>query len=206
MSRKRWVPLALAAVAALAAAELHYLWPLLPAEWVGRPVGPATRPAEWATPLSLPGVGNFHKVSDELFRGAQPTEEGMRQLKALGIRTIINLRSVHSDRDEIAQTDLTYEHINTKPWHPEDADVVRFLRIVSDKSRAPFFVHCQRGADRTGLMCAIYRMAVQGWPREQAIEEMTQGGYGFAPGWKDLVEYLRNADLAKLKQQAGLAP
>lgn len=158
----------------------------------------------WAQRLELPGVKNFHRVSDELYRGAQPSKEGMRELKKLGIKTIVNLRSFHSSRDEIGQTKLDYEHIYAKPWHIEDKEVVRFLKIVTDPNRVPIFVHCQRGADRTGTMCAIYRIAVQGWSKEAAIEEMTKGGFGFYSGFENLVEYINELDIEEMKSRAGV--
>ena len=190
--KRRSALVALTAAAIVVGAGLFYLRPLLPAEWVGRDPGRTPRPPEWAAPLNAPGLSNFHKVTDDLYRGAQPDAEGMRQLKAMGIKTVVNLRSFHSDRREIGETGLAYEHIYMKPWHPEDEDVVRFLQIVTDADRTPVFVHCQRGADRTGFMCAIYRMAVGGWNRQQAIEEMTDGGFGFANSWRGLLKYLRN--------------
>jgi len=159
---------------------------------------------QWAQRLKLPGVENLHKVSEELYRGAQPTKEGMRQLKELGIKTIVNLRSFHSDRDEIRDTGLSYEHIYIKTWHPEQKEVVHFLKIVSDPNRMPVFVHCQRGADRTGTMCAIYRVAVQGWSKDEAIEEMTKGGFGFYYGWQNLINYIRELDIEEIKSRAGL--
>jgi protein tyrosine/serine phosphatase len=159
---------------------------------------------EWAQRLEVPGVVNLHKVSEELYRGAQPTKEGMLQLKELGIKTIVNLRSFHSDRGEIGDTGLSYEHIYMKTWHAEDEEVVRFLKIVTDGDRTPAFVHCQRGADRTGTMCAIYRVAVQGWSKDEAIEEMTKGGFGFYSGWKNLINHIRELDIEKVKSKAGL--
>ena len=91
-----------------------------------------------------------------------------------------------------------------KTWHAEDEEVVRFLKIVTDGERTPAFVHCQRGADRTGTMCAIYRVAVQGWSKDEAIEEMTKGGFGFYSGWKNLIEYIRELDIVEIKRSAGL--
>jgi len=67
------------------------------------------RPAHWAQPVALKGVPNLHKVSDGLHRSAQPTAEGMKNLKGMGIETIVSLRSFHSDRDEIGYTGLAYE-------------------------------------------------------------------------------------------------
>jgi protein tyrosine/serine phosphatase len=152
--------------------------------------------------VNLEGVPNCHKVSDDLYRGAQPNEEGMKQLEKFGIKTVVNLRALHSDRDELKDVNLSTEHIFVKPWHPEDEDVVRFLKIVTDNNRTPVFVHCQYGADRTGTMCAIYRIAVQGWPKDEAIEEMTKGNFGFQEIWSNLVDYIRGLDIEKIKQQA----
>jgi len=159
---------------------------------------------KWAEPLELPGLPNLHKVCDELYRGAQPTAEGIKQLEKLGVKTVVNLRFVLSDRDKLEGTALGYEHINTTTFYPVKADVVRFLRIVTDPNRTPVFVHCQHGADRTGTMCAVYRVAVQGWSKDEAIEEMTKGGFGHHPIWKNLVEFIRELDIDQIKRAAGL--
>jgi len=166
----------------------------------------ATDPASsrWAEPLTFPGLPNLHRVSDDLYRGAQPTAEGIKQLQAMGIKTIINLRSSDTDRDILDSEDLTYERIPMVAWRARDDDVVRFLQIVTDESRLPAFVHCQRGADRTGLMVAVYRIVVQGWAKEQAIAEMTQGGFRFYSGWRNLVQYVEDLDVDALRHRAGI--
>jgi protein tyrosine phosphatase (PTP) superfamily phosphohydrolase (DUF442 family) len=171
---------------------------------VPRPAGP--RPERWAQPLSLPGCPNLHRVSDVLYRGAQPTAEGMKELRRLGIRTVVNLRSFGSDRDEIEGSGggLGYEHIYMKAWHAEDHEVVRFLKIVADPARQPVFVHCQHGADRTGTMCAMYRIFLQGWSRDDATAEMRWGGYGFHEVWGNLLRYIRGLDVDSIRRQAGL--
>jgi len=158
----------------------------------------------WAAEINLPGVPNFHKVSDNLYRGAQPTKEGFRQLKKAGIKTVVNLRSIHSDRSKIKDVNLNYHHISMTAWHPEEKDVVEFLKITADPNFAPVFVHCQRGADRTGMMCAIYRVAVQDWTKDEAIEEMTKGGFGFYSMWQKLIDYIRTLDVEKIKHKAGI--
>ena len=160
------------------------------------------RPVSWAQPIKLEGVPNLHKVSDNLYRSAQPTAQGMENLKELGIETVINLRSFHSDRDEIGNTGLEYEHIYMKAWHPERKEAVRFLQIVSNPKRIPVIVHCQHGADRTGTMCALYRIAVQGWTKEEAIREMTEGGFGFHEVWKNLPKWIQEMDIESIKKDA----
>lgn len=156
----------------------------------------------WAVPIGKPGLPNLHRVSDDLYRGAQPTAEGFRRLQAMGVKTVINLRYFYNDRDKMAGTGLAYEEIPMNAWHVEDEDVVRFLQLVADRNRAPFFVHCHHGADRSGMLFGVYRIVIQGWTKDEAIAEMTQGGFGFHGVWQNLVEYLRNLDVEKLKGQA----
>ncbi len=164
------------------------------------------RPACWARPTDLPGVPNLHQIDANLYRSAQPTEEGMANLKQMGIKTVINLRSFHSDGNEIGSTGLAYEHIYMKAWHPEREEVVRFLKIVTDPKRTPVLVHCQHGADRTGTMCAIYQIVVQGWTKEEAIREMTEGGFGFHSVWENLPDWISELDIESIRRDAGLAP
>ena len=167
-------------------------------------VAGSERPKAWAQPLDMTGAPNLFKLNDSLYRCAQPTAEGMKNLKNHGIRTVVNLRSFHSDRDEIGNTGLAYEHIYMKAWHPEEKELVRFLKIVTDSKRTPVIVHCQHGADRTGLMCATYRVVVQGWTKEKAIEEMTRGGYGFHSVWTNIVNEVRQLDVDRLREKAGI--
>jgi protein tyrosine/serine phosphatase len=159
----------------------------------------AERPSNWATPYDINGVPNFHKVSEDLYRGGQPTAEGIEQLKEMGIKTIVNLRAFHSDRDEIGQTDIGYEHIGSEPWNVDSNEAKQFLSIVTDQTKTPVFVHCKYGADRTGFMCAAYRIAVCGWDKQAAIDEMVNGGFGFHPVWKNIIEAIEKTDFEKLR-------
>ncbi len=168
-------------------------------------VEPATnRPATWAQPVKIDGVPNLHKINDNLYRSAQPTPSGMQNLKQLGIKTVLNLRAFHSDRDEVGTTDLQKEHISMKTWHPETEDVIKFLQIVTDTNRTPVLVHCQHGADRTGTMCALYRVAIQGWTKPAAITEMTNGGFGFHKIWQNLPKWIETVDVESIKKTAGI--
>ena len=108
------------------------------------------RPAKWAEPLELVGVPNLYRVSAELYRSAQPTAEGMKNLQHLGINAVVNLRWLHSDRDEIGATGLSYVRIPMRVWDPEERQMIRFLEIVSNRQHTPVLVHCEHGADRTG--------------------------------------------------------
>lgn len=171
----------------------------------------AKRPENWAMPLSVnSGLPNLNRVSSTLYRSAQPTTEGFEFLSkhsslAIGdrpIKTIVSLRAFNDDSSMVSEdSTLRLEQIRFKTWHPEDEDVVKFLRIVTTPALQPVLVHCQHGADRTGTMVAIYRIAYQGWSKKEAIEEMTQGGFNFHPMWKNLLYYIEALDVNTIKEQ-----
>jgi len=160
----------------------------------------------WAVRIGKPGLPNFRRVSEDLCIGAEPTEEGFRQLKAMGVKTVINLRFFHDDGRERVGAGLTYEEIPMNTWHAEDEDVARFLKLITDRNRAPFFIYCHHGADRSGLLGAVYRIVIQGWTKDEAIAEMTQGGFGFHGIWQNLVDYLRKLDVENIKRQVSRPP
>lgn len=97
-----------------------------------------------------------------------------------------------------------YVHIRVRSWHPEDEDIVRFLKTATDPARHPVFVHCQHGADRTGTMCAIYRVAVQGWTKGEAIREMTRGDYKFHSVRSNPIEFIEKLDVERIRRLAGI--
>ncbi len=164
----------------------------------------AARPADWAQPIKLDGLPNLHQVSKTLYRCAQPEDKSAKSINSLGIRTVVNLRAFHSDKDELKGVTATQVHIKMKTWHAEHEDLVKFLKIAIDPKQAPVLVHCQHGADRTGTVCAVYRMVVQGWTKEEAIREMTDGGYGFHEVWKNLPKWINDLDVEAMRKEVGI--
>ena len=136
---------------------------------------------------------NFHKVTDKLYRGAQPKPGGLSTVSRLGIKTIINLRDddqrAKDEESEARTAGLRYFNIPVGRWgRPVDADIDRVMSIITDPENQPVFVHCQRGADRTGVVIAVYRIAHDGWTSEQAKDEAKH--YGLKPwqiGMKDYI-------------------
>ncbi|HEY8240650.1 MAG TPA: GDSL-type esterase/lipase family protein [Kiritimatiellia bacterium] len=160
----------------------------------------------WAVHMDRPGLPNLARVSDTLYRGAQPKAEGFKELQKLGVRTVVNFRRYHSDTDEIAGFDLNYIEIPMTAATPTTEDVVQFLTIALNTNRWPIFMHCQHGADRTGLQCAAYRVVVQGWSKDDAIDEMTHGAYGFHAIYQNIVWFMRNLDVEDVRHRIGLTP
>lgn len=151
----------------------------------------AERPVSWAVPMERAGLPNLHRVDAKLYRSAQPTAEGMTNLVALGVKTVVNLRDNHSDSDEIGGLPLAAKRIEIATWNPKVEQVKAFLAIMDDTNAVPVLVHCQHGADRTGTMCALYRILRQDWKVEDAITEMKDGGYGYHSIWFHLPRFIR---------------
>ncbi|MGZ6222535.1 MAG: fused DSP-PTPase phosphatase/NAD kinase-like protein [Syntrophales bacterium] len=160
----------------------------------------SNRPSQWALPVQVPGVPNLYKINDNLYRSGEPTKQGMKTLKTLGIRTVINLRAFYYGANKIRGTGLLNEELSVKPWHIEDEDVIRVLKKIREKENGPFLIYCEYGADRSGVMTAMYRILEQGWTKDEAIEEMVYGGYGFHPMWSNIIRYVKNVDVEKIKR------
>lgn len=165
---------------------------------------PVPRPEAWAQPVAVEGVPNLYRVSDDLYRSGQPSAEGLANLERMGVKTVVNLRSFTSDRDEMEGTGLESVEMHVKAWHAEEEEAIEFLRIVTDPERVPVLVHCNLGSDRTGTMCALYRIVVQSWSKEEAIDEMTRGGFGYNRVWFNLPVWIQHLDIDEMKMQAGL--
>jgi len=169
------------------------------------------RPEQWASPVAVnSGLLNLHRVNSTLYRSAQPTENGFAFLSTSAslahadrpIKTIVSLRAFNDDAPLVAESStLRLEQIRFKTWHPEDEDVIKFLRIATTPALQPVLVHCQHGSDRTGTMVAIYRIAYEGWSKAQATDEMVNGGFGFHPIWQNLLRYINDLDIAAIKAQ-----
>lgn len=108
------------------------------------------------------GILNFGQVNDHLYRGAEPDAAAVTNLGKLGVKTIIDLRTVREVRKEeaieAAAAGITYTNIPFAGLgRPADAQVAKVLAVI-ESSPGPVFVHCEHGCDRTGTVIACYRI------------------------------------------------
>ena len=142
----------------------------------------ATRPTPMeitaAEKKDVPGIKDFGKITNFMYRGAQPTTEGIDELKKLGIDTIVDLRGerrglMKKERAHAEELGMRLVNIPGYGWaSPKDEQVAEFFALVNEKPRRKIFVHCWLGGDRDGLFIAAYRIAFDGWTPEQALQEM----------------------------------
>ena len=154
----------------------------LVAPTTGSASGRETKPPT-GTALSAIHIGNFARVTDTYYRGAEPDDDQYSTLAAFGIRTVIDLRSDDGDSADklrVERTGMTYAHIPMTTHEPPTPEMVHtFLQLVTDRANLPVYVHCVGGRHRTGVMTAVYRMTQEGWTAEQAFKEMKR--YQFGP-------------------------
>src|SRR5262245_53094869 len=136
-------------------------------------------------PLTRISIGNFGRVNDNYYRGAQPKGRDYTDLAAMGVKTVLDLqKDGRSDESGLVQkAGMRFFRIPlTTTERPTDAQVAEFFKIVNDPANQPVFVHCAGGRHRTGTMTALYRMTFEGWNADRAYSEMKQFRF---EGWPD---------------------
>ena len=116
-------------------------------------------------------------VSDQLYRGAQPKDDSFAELKKLGIDIVVNLRhetdEISRERNLVEAQGMRYVSIAWRgKENPKTEQVAQFLGLLRENPDRKVFVHCERGAERTGVMVACYRLSSEHWTPEQALDEM----------------------------------
>jgi protein tyrosine/serine phosphatase len=159
-----------------------------------------TRPENWAKPLHADSLKNFHQLDAKVYRSAQPGRKGCRSLQQLGIRNVLNLRNYHSDSDEAKGLGMRLFRVKMEAGDIKVQDVVTALRIIRE-SEGPILIHCWHGSDRTGLISAMYRIVFQNWSKEDAIDELKNGGYGYHPMYGNIPAFIKDADIDQIKKQ-----
>ena len=144
---------------------------------------------------SVQGVHNFYQIDSHVYRGAQPSESGFQYLAKLGVKTILDLREAgdRASQEEQMVTALGMKYINvpmTGLTPPSEEQISKILMLLEDASIGAVFVHCMRGADRTGAVIAAYRIDHDHWSNDKALEEAKSDGMSFFQGPRK--DYIRN--------------
>lgn len=150
-------------------------------------------------PSPKSSVRNLHRVDDNLYRSGQPQKKGMKELERRGIKTVINLRNVIDDRQEIKESSMTQVRIPMRAKKITYDDIVTTLCAI-EAAEKPVLIHCLHGSDRTGCMAAAYRM-LHGMSKEDAIAEFLDEQYGYNKRlFPNILALLNSLDPEKLKK------
>src|SRR5260370_2665563 len=105
-------------------------------------------------------IRNFGKMDDRFYRGAQPDESDYKDLKALGVKTVIDLQDnpTSYERRDVEAVGMRYVNIPmSDSSYPKQESVYAFLKLVNDSKTGTMVVHCAGGRHRTGDVGAVYR-------------------------------------------------
>jgi protein tyrosine phosphatase (PTP) superfamily phosphohydrolase (DUF442 family) len=156
-------------------------------------VAPVTLPATARSSeklYNLPGLANVGRVAPGVFRGAAPGRDGYATLKAMGIRTVIDMRTTASEQKEVEAAGMravAVPIVMTRDGLKEKVDHV--VALMADPANQPVYIHCRHGQDRTGIVVAAYRMKQQGWSLADAEAEMQ--AFGFNDVWVNFKKFIR---------------
>ena len=168
----------------------------------------ATPEASVSAALSRIRIGNFGKINNNYYRGAQPKGSDYRDLAALGVKTIIDLQKDGPSNEAGLVTGVGMKFFRigmTTSEAPTDGQIAQFFEIVTNPANQPVYVHCAGGRHRTGTMTALYRMTFDGWNAAQAYTEMKQFRFEGFPDHPVLRNYVYAYHPALPKQPAVLA-
>src|SRR5262249_13375002 len=164
----------------------------------------ATSIAWGAPPVTAPGLPHFFQVTENIYRGAQPTAQGWKSLKDLGVQVVIDLRregedGEHSTKEEAKAVEalgMRYLHVPMNGMAaPTEAQITKVLAELNSGKKV--FVHCKKGKDRTGTVIACYRIKHQQWGNKKALGEAKSHGIHFVEfAMKNYISSYRGAEVA----------
>jgi tyrosine-protein phosphatase SIW14 len=133
---------------------------------------------------SVQGIANFYQVDKHVYRGAQPTTEGFNRLARMGVKTVLDLRENgdRSYREARVVTALGMRYVNVPMsglTPPTEGEITKILALLEAGTADIVFVHCMRGADRTGAVIAAYRIDYDHWDNARALKEAMSCGMSF---------------------------
>lgn len=143
---------------------------------------------------------NFHWVMTGVYRSAQPSSEQMQTLERNGIRTVLNLRQVVSDRPEARGTSLILYHVGMNPAVIRRDELISALRILHYAVK-PVLIHCWHGSDRTGLITALYELTFNHATKAEVLSELRTPGYGYHEYlYPAIATYIKQVDVEALRK------
>lgn len=126
---------------------------------------------------------NLHRIDQGGYRSAQPGPGHFARIARKGVRTVVNLRggrqfgSYPLEREACLERGLAYDEIIMRSREAPRLEALREAAALFERIEYPALFHCKSGADRAGLMSALYLIMKAGRPVAEA-KEMLSLRYG----------------------------
>jgi protein tyrosine/serine phosphatase len=140
-------------------------------------------------------ISNFGQLDENFYRGARPKSDELKNLAALGIKTVIDLTDNSREREQPAVEAAGMRYVNipiVDRSYPSVEQVDAFLKVVNDPATGKFYVHCAGGRHRTGIMAAVYRFNHDNWNYDQAYAEMKQYDFYTSNGHGKQLDFVQD--------------
>lgn len=154
-----------------------------------------------APPPTLTPFDNFHPIAKgRAYRSGQLSAEKLRHVvEAYEIKTVVNLRGPNPGREwydeERAACAAAGVRMVDVPLSagalPSKEHVLALYDLFQDESVEPLLIHCRGGADRSGMIAAMWRMEVLGDDRETALRELSWLYGHFPARFPDMTAFIR---------------
>ena len=158
------------------------------------------RPDNWAKQIKTNYFKNLYQLNDSIFRSEQPDEKGFKILDSIKIKSILSLRSSFDDSKLTGNIHFNFFQIGMIAENINHKDIIFALKVIKESPK-PLLIHCVHGADRTGVVVAMYRIIFEGWTKKDAIDEMKNGNYHFHKAYQNIIEFIKTADIEKIKKK-----
>lgn len=147
-------------------------------------------------------IRNFNAVDSILYRSAQLKAREFKALEQEGFTTVINLRRYWKDNRKVSKSNIQPIHVPVKTTRMSESDLVQIFKVIATaRAKGKVLIHCWHGSDRTGTVIALYRIIYHGWSKEDALNEMINGGYGYHSYFDNLPQLIRSLDIEQFKRR-----
>ena len=122
---------------------------------------------------------NHNEIAPGVFRSNQPTERRFISYHAKGLRSVLNLRGwdvyAHYQYEErmCQKLGMRLENIKLNARNAPQSAAINAVVDCLGKMEKPLLFHCKSGADRAGLVSAIYLMVYEGVSVQEAMKQLS---------------------------------
>jgi len=138
--------------------------------------------AQQVTKSTVPGITNFARLETTVACGGATTPEAVPAIKAMGFKSIINLRqptengaNVDAEAAAAKTAGINFFNIPFNGASPDPKTADQFITTITAPDNEPAYIHCAAG-NRAGAMWMIKRLVVDKWDTERAFQEATALG------------------------------
>lgn len=125
---------------------------------------------------------NFDTVVEgKLYRSAQLNEDELEGfIKKYHIKTVISLRGKPGEtfwyqgkQEDLSKYGVDFHYLGLSDDFYPDQDQIRKIFEIFKQQNEPILIHCRVGADRTGMISALYKKLMMKSSLEESLKQLS---------------------------------